>query len=432
MTGLTGGTTYYYWVRSNCGGTQSAWVGPSAAFTTLCNPINPPYTENFNGQPTSALPVCTSADNSSWQVNTVNGYLTNNLVGASFFTKAVNLVGGTEYRLSYDYGSALGDLDINVFYGTTLLSPSAANITTPLNTNLIVTGLSNSIVNFTPASSGIYYIRFALSRASVPLTTVLIIDNINIIAESCGPGRNLVASSITTSAATINWIVPAAPYSPPANGYQYFLSTSSTTPGYSVTPTGSTAVGVTTVNLAGLASGTQYYIWVRSNCGGYLSSWSVPISFTTVAGAAPLILNATSNGTTVTACDYSFFDSGGSGGNYVDFEDYTVTLLPAVAGNKVKVIFSTFSTENSFDGLCIYNGNSTGAPLIGSGLPAGFNATNCPAGSYYGTLSPGTVTSTAADGSLTFRFRTDYSVQSSGWSAFVSCVIVPIITVLHR
>lgn len=428
MTGLASDTDYYYWVRSNCGGTQSAWVGPSAVFHTLCAPISPPYTENFNGQPTSAIPTCTYADNASWQVNTVNGYLTNNIVATNFFTKAVTLVGGTEYRLSYDYGGALGDLDLKVYYGSTNVAPTSSNITTLLNTHLSVTGLNNNIVNFTPASGGTYYIRFELTRVSASPSTILVIDNINLIQETCGPGRTLTASGVTASAATVSWLAPAAPYSPPANGYQYFLSTSSTTPSYSDTPSGSTAAGVTSVNLSGLASSTTYYIWVRSNCSGYFSAWSVPTSFITLAGSTPLILDATTNGTTKTACDYSFFDSGGSSAAYQNSESYTVTVVPAVAGTKAKVVFSTFATENRYDGLSIYNGNSTAAPLINSGLPAGTNATTCPAGSFYGTNSPGTIISTAVDGSLTFKFTTDTTVTAAGWSAFISCVVTPTIT----
>jgi len=216
MTGLASDTTYYYWVRSNCGGTQSAWVGPSAAFTTLCAAINPPYTENFNGQPTSALPQCTSADNSSWQVNTVNGYLTNNVISTNFFTRAVRLTGGTEYRLSYDYGSALGDLDMKVYYGFSNNAPTSSNITTLLNTHNSVTGLNNAIVNFTPLFTGTYYIRFQLTRVSASPTTTLIVDNINLIQETCGPGRSLTTSGITASAATVSWLAPAAPYSAPS------------------------------------------------------------------------------------------------------------------------------------------------------------------------------------------------------------------------
>jgi len=427
LTGLLPETTYYYWVRSNCGGTQSAWVGPSASFTTLCAPILPPYTENFNGQPTIALPQCTSADNAGWQVNTVNGYLTNNIVGTNFFTRAVRLTGGVSYRLSYDYSGTLGNLDMKVYYGLTNNAPNTTNIATLLNTHTGVTGLNNNIGNFTPPFTATYYIRFELTSVSNAPNTILIIDNINLIQETCGPGRTLTSSGVTSSAATVSWLVPAAPFSPPISGYQYYLSTSNVTPNYSVTPTGSTAAGFTSVNLSGLATSTTYYIWVRSNCDGYFSAWSVPTSFTTLVGALPLILDASSNGTTKTDCDYSFFDSGGGTANYQNNENYTVTLLPAIAGTKVKVVFSTFQTENNWDGLSIFNGNSIAAPLINSGLPAGF-APSAPAGSFYGSTSPGTIISTAADGSLTFRFTSDPSVVAPGWSAFVSCVVTPTIT----
>ena len=428
LTGLLPSTTYYYWVRSNCGGTQSAWVGPSAAFSTICAGISPPYTENFNGQPTSAIPSCTFSDNASWQVNTVNGYLTNNVVGTNWFTRGVNLAGVTEYRLSYDYGSALGNLNLNVYYGVTANAPTAANINTLLASNVNVTGLSTAIVNFTTGFVGTYYIRFELASVSAAPNTLIILDNINLIQETCGPGRTLAASAITASAATVTWLAPAAPYSPPANGYQYFLSTSNATPPYSASPTGTTPAGVTTVNLAGLSSSTTYYIWVRSNCSGYFSSWSVPTSFTTSVGLTPLVLDAVTNGTSRTGCDYSFFDSGSGAADYQNSEAYTVTLFPTSAGTKVQVNFNSFATEAQYDGLSIFNGNSIAAPLIGSGLPAGFNAGTCPAGSFYGTLSPGIITSSAADGSLTFRFTSDGSVLRAGWSAFVSCVVAPTIT----
>ncbi len=128
------------------------------------------------------------------------------------------------------------------------------------------------------------------------------------------------------------------------------------------------------------------------------------------------------NGTnSITTCAANFYDSGGTGGNYSNSENRTYTFYPSIQGNKIRVSFSSFSTENNYDGMMIYNGNSTAAPLISSGLGAGSNATTCPAGSWRGTSSPGTVTSTAVDGSLTFVFRSDASTTSSGWISQVSC-----------
>lgn len=126
-----------------------------------------------------------------------------------------------------------------------------------------------------------------------------------------------------------------------------------------------------------------------------------------------------SNGNSTT-CLSSFFDSG-VGGDYLDGENYTYTIYPATAGTQVRLTFTSFSTEDDYDGMMIYNGNSVSAPLISSGLGVGSNSTTCPAGSWRGTGSPGTVTSTAVDGSLTIVFRSDGATVLSGWLATISC-----------
>ncbi len=132
-----------------------------------------------------------------------------------------------------------------------------------------------------------------------------------------------------------------------------------------------------------------------------------------------------SDGTTLTSttCSAIFTDGGGTRADYINNSNGTVTFRPGTPGLKVRATFTSFSTENNYDGLMIYNGNSTGSPLISSGLPAGLNATTAPAGSYYGSTSPGVVSSTAADGSLTFVFKSDGSQVSSGWVATISCYV---------
>ena len=125
---------------------------------------------------------------------------------------------------------------------------------------------------------------------------------------------------------------------------------------------------------------------------------------------------------TDTTCDAHFFDSGGPTGNYLTNENKKLTLYPSTPGASIQVDFTSFKTENLYDGLMIYNGNSTAAPLISSGLPNGNNATTAPAGSWYGTTSPRIVTSSALDGSLTFVFKSDVIITDSGWKANVTCI----------
>jgi hypothetical protein len=109
---------------------------------------------------------------------------------------------------------------------------------------------------------------------------------------------------------------------------------------------------------------------------------------------------------TVNTCGSLFYDSGGATGNYGVSENYTLTVYPDVPGSFVQVTFTSFVTENSFEQFRIYNGNSTAAPLLGT---------------YTGSASIPTWTSTAADGSLTFNFTSDGSVQYAGWVANLTC-----------
>jgi hypothetical protein len=441
MTGFASNTVYYTWVRSNCGGTKGNWVQASGSFTTKCTAYPIPYLENFNGL-NGPLPTCTSADDSSWATNITNGNLFGYVQGSSFFTKPVTLSAGTVYRLSYDYSTINGVADFDVAYGTTNFTPTSSNINIWLNTHSGISTLAANVINFTPASTATYYVGYTLQGVDTPGTTQFNLDNISIEVETCFPPTALTVpfATITATSATLNWSPPA---SVPSNGYQYYVSTSSAVPEYSTPPTGSVASGNTAV-LSGLTSGTIYYVWVRSNCSGKYSVWSSYVQFTTtVVVVTTVVMHSGSNieGQTFPFNDlnnnaagicnmYNFFDSNANGttaGNYANNENFTYTFKP-VAGKKMKVVFSTFATEANYDGLSIYNGNSTASPLISSGLPAGFDAVNCPAGSFYGTSSPGTIISTAADGSLTFKFTSDYIITRAGWSATVTCVTTPVIT----
>ncbi|MCS7153889.1 MAG: glycosyl hydrolase family 18 protein, partial [Bacteroidia bacterium] len=104
------------------------------------------------------------------------------------------------------------------------------------------------------------------------------------------------------------------------------------------------------------------------------------------------------------ACRDTFFDMGGTHGNYFNRENWTWTLAPEGA-SQVQVTFHDFRLENGYDTLYIYNGPSTASPLIGA---------------YTGTNSPGTVTGTS--GALTFRFRSDNTTNDRGWLATWNCI----------
>ncbi len=133
------------------------------------------------------------------------------------------------------------------------------------------------------------------------------------------------------------------------------------------------------------------------------AGWSATLTCTGTPGS-PTISENTSTQTITCGTTYNFYDSGGSPCNYSNSLSYTLTINASTAGQCVRAVFSSFSTESGFDYLYIYDGNSTASTLIGT---------------YSGASSPGTITGTS--GSLTFRFTSDGNTTATGWAATLSC-----------
>ncbi|HOY13709.1 MAG TPA: CUB domain-containing protein, partial [Saprospiraceae bacterium] len=103
----------------------------------------------------------------------------------------------------------------------------------------------------------------------------------------------------------------------------------------------------------------------------------------------------------VTTTSGNFYDSGGSGSNYGNNQDFTKTFCSGNS-NSIAFNFTAFSLQSSSgcanDRLIIYNGPNTSSPVIGT---------------YCGTTSPGYIVSTGT--CITFRFISNGSNNSSGW-----------------
>jgi subtilase family serine protease len=110
---------------------------------------------------------------------------------------------------------------------------------------------------------------------------------------------------------------------------------------------------------------------------------------------------------TVNMCSGFVHDNGGVNASYASSSNGRLTIIPAVKGNKIKLVFTAFDLQQNYDYLEIYNGNSTSAPLIGS---------------YTQTTSPGTVYGANPSGAITLKFVSDNLQNYPGFSATVSCV----------
>lgn len=173
--------------------------------------------------------------------------------------------------------------------------------------------------------------------------------------------------------------------------------------------TGSPVIGtysLTTSPGTVVSTGTCITFGWTTDGGGVDPGWIASISCIPPVGSDYLM-----NNTDESTCSGTFYDSGGSGGDYSSSEDFQKTFSPATPGQMLQFVFTSFQTESvSYDYLSIYDGPTTASPLIGT---------------YGGSTTIGTITATNATGELTFVWHSDGSVVYDGWAANISCVPPP-------
>lgn len=309
-------------------------------------------------------------------------------------------------------------------------------------------------------------LRFSAVRAKNLILLLLLLSAFGSHAQQCSYLINERFANTSTSTFSPNW-TSSGLYVPSGTGYMgvdgngdWLRTPLLTTPGnleftYYKNSSGAWIFNVqvstngtswTTVQTVNVASGTNSTSWipVTVSLGAYSNIY---VRFLDGRGSGSAVRYFTNivvydrTSTTITPCSgnsatitcgttYNFYDPGGLG-NYDISQDYTFTIYPSTAGSKVRINFSSLVTESAscaqnFDRLYLYDGNSTSAaalhPTTNSG---GYWSGSCPANA----LAAGTVfTSTAADGSITIRFRTDGSTVDDGWIATVSCYTPDIVT----
>ncbi|MDX9791132.1 MAG: fibronectin type III domain-containing protein, partial [Candidatus Kapabacteria bacterium] len=312
LTGLSDSSTYYFWVRSNCGEEDgvSFWVGP-IIFNTPQVPEELDYFEDFEDTVNWTLNNGTQAN--KWYVGTAtnNGgthslYISNdNGVSNTYTFNSTTVVHAYrdiqmpaavgEVYLSYDW-KALGESSFDYFRvwvvpiaftptpGTQITAAASGgqqfggnhnNQANWVNTNYIIpaAAYAGQIVRL------VFEWRNDASAGNQPPAAI---DNINVSVITCQAPSALVLNGVTINTADISWTGQTE-----ADSYDYYYSTSNTPPGANDI-SGNTEN--TAVNLTGLSDSSTYYFWVRSNCGEEdgVSFWVGPIIFNTPQVPAPL------------------------------------------------------------------------------------------------------------------------------------------------
>lgn len=186
LTGLTGSTTYYVWVRTmGCSSDASAWTSV-ASFTTLCDPVTSlPWTENFDAVTIPAFPSCWFKQNGDW-VTTNNANDTDDAdahSGTQFlreswsatnefiWTPGFELTAGNSYDFSFYWaGDELSGWTGDVFYNSSQTSVGSTQLGGSFITSSTTSTLNyqKETRSFTPSSSGVYYFAIRVNASGTP------------------------------------------------------------------------------------------------------------------------------------------------------------------------------------------------------------------------------------------------------------------------
>jgi hypothetical protein len=280
LTGLAPATTYFIFVRANCGsGAFSPW-STSITFTTACASVTS-FVQNFDAVTLPGFPVCWEkiGTGGSAYIDNFNANSTPNvLYMASWSTTSLAVVkmqpvsnlGAGTHRLKLKLRGSWSTGGI-IEFGY-LTNPMDATTFVPLTTMTAAT-LTYENMSFSPPV-GTYSDYPAFRHTGAPSNSLLIDDVVWEAIPSCIEPTALVYANITSSGVDVSWTAPATS---PANGYEYVVSTSATLP----TASG-TAVTNTFVSVSGLTPQTTYYIFVRAICStSDASPWVGPVSFLT-------------------------------------------------------------------------------------------------------------------------------------------------------
>ncbi len=310
VNGLEFLTEYYFWVRSNCDGSESEWVS-GGSFVTECDVTTLPYVYDFSDydgntedscwqEKTGALgtAVTLTGSSSTW----TNGNYNNSGSNSNGTAALINLYdednewiispafdlgdGSITYQLEFDasilpWTGSTPVTDMEDKYGQVVISTDGgltwdeANVLVTFDNDNIPAGGVHQFISL-EGYTGIVKIGFYGYSEDTSPDIRFYIDNFKVDVEpACALPQYPVLNELNGSSAQVSWT--AAPVAP-ANGYEYYVSQSNEMPASDVEVTGSVEAGVLTATVADLPLGVMNYIWIRSSCDtDTVSDWVGPV-----------------------------------------------------------------------------------------------------------------------------------------------------------
>jgi len=297
---------------------------------------------------------------------------------------AVSGVNGYEYSYSYDNSTW--------YVGST---------STLLNINWNVQDQPNQI----------FYTRVRAYQCTTPLYSGYTTSAAIYTACDEPAAPTVTALSTTSLNVTINTETPVA--NPAITTYAIYCTTTSQyvqadgSLGASAVWQTKAAWGTKTVTALSCGTSYAFYAIAKNNDGDQRYNASNTASATTSVCPPEMKVPAAGNNS-YNICSGHLYDNGGSAAVYASSSDGYSVLYPGTAGNMIQLT-GNYYTEAGWDSVIIYNG-------------VGITGTVLFVGSTSSLSSIGTIASTDVSGTLTVRFKSDGSVQNSGFDFTISCV----------
>ena len=287
LTGLTSGTIYYVFVRSNCGTEFGVWTS-LGSFVTQCVGVTD-FIQNFDNTPTGigVLPVCWSSAGSTGNVyNTTESvapmspanrlYMNISATTTAFATlPPVSNLQAETHRLRFKAYATAAAKKLRVGYFTTPGDASTFVVIEEIDlpSTAATTATEFTVIPYLSAVPGVNNLVFSLVAGTA--TTVYIDDVKWEVNSSCVEPTALNVLSVTNGSAQLSWANGGAE---PQWQVQYGLNGFTLGTGTIVSP-----VTTNPYTLTGLTANTTYQYYVRGECSGpEFSSWAGPFTFKTL------------------------------------------------------------------------------------------------------------------------------------------------------
>jgi|GEM_PF-1635253 len=332
---LTGGSTYYLHVRTNCGsGNYSAWT--TLSFNTSALPCPAPTGLALTSTTTTNAMLSWDPQGSNTFQYVVNQLTTDPASGANttaFLLNSSGLTPATTYYLHVRTNCGSGNFSPWSMISFTTLAPC------PTPTGLTTGTVTTTTAGFSwdaQGSNGFEYVLnqnagnpasgTAITGTTYNATALIPGVTYNMhLRTDCGGGNfspwtdvvfttvapcvaptGLAAAGTTATTSNLSWDAQGS------NGFEYVVDENAADPSAA-----GTATTATTYNATALTPLTTYYLHVRVDCGGgNLSPWTT-LSFTTLVAPCIAPTGLAAAGTTATTSNLSWDAQGSNGFEYV-------------------------------------------------------------------------------------------------------------------